>query len=109
MTEAFDLFLSTALAPPQRAPDAAFALRVRALCALDDRLRRQRQAALRLVLVQALALGAVAAGLLLLGRSATIAAFVAGSPALALAGTIAAFALLVIAIAPPRRANGAAL
>src|SRR5687768_14247911 len=108
MTDAFDRFIGAALAPPARDPDALFVLRVRALCALDARLRAERRAVARRIGLQALGLASLAAGLLWFGRATSVAAFFEQSPAIALPGLLAGFALLVGTLAAssavPRRA-----
>jgi polyferredoxin len=105
MTDDFDRMLGAALAPPVRDPDAAFAMRVRALCILDAKLVRERRAALRLLFVQLLALIAVGAGLAWLGRAPAIADLASASPALVMTVLLAGFALLVIVMAAPSRSG----
>jgi hypothetical protein len=104
MTDPFDTFLGAALAPPSRDADALFVMRVRALVALDARLRAERRGVVRKILLQALGLASVAAGLAWLGRAGSVAAFVDASPAVALAALIAAFALLVLTLSGSARA-----
>lgn len=101
MTGDFDAFLGRALAPPERDPDAEFVLRVRALCALDARLRGERRALVRTGLTQGLGLVALAAGLLWLGRADSVAAFFASSPGIALGAMLAGFVLLVTTMTAP--------
>jgi hypothetical protein len=104
MTDPFDRFLGAALAPPARDPDASFVLRVRALVALDARLRTERNSLVHKILVQALGLASVAAGLAWLGRAGSVAAFFEASPAVALPALLAGFALLVMALPGSARA-----
>lgn len=95
----FEQLLAATLAPPNREPDVEFVLRVRLLCALDGRLRAERQARLGLFGRQALALAAFAAGLIWIGRAAPIEGFTGSSPALALIALLSVFAMLVAALA----------
>jgi hypothetical protein len=96
MADEFDRFLADALAPETRAPDRAFVAHVQARVVLDERLKQQRQAALRSLGVEVLAIIAVAAGLVLLTRAQAVAGFFIDSPAVALAAVMAAFAFLVV-------------
>ncbi len=95
MTDPFDRVLAEALAPPERAADRAFVSRVNMMIALDDAFRAERRATVYAIGIQATALLAVAAGLLLLGRATPVAGFFAESPAVALAVLLSAFGLLV--------------
>lgn len=104
MTDPFDRLLKAALAPPPRDPDALFVMRVRALVALDSRLRAERRALMRSVVLQALGLASVGAGMAWLGRAGSVAAFVDASPAIALAALLAGFALVVVALTGSARA-----
>ncbi|HEX8841032.1 MAG TPA: hypothetical protein VF757_01910 [Sphingomicrobium sp.] len=96
MADEFDRFLSSALAPEEREADRAFVARVQAAVALDAAFHAERRAALRTAAIQTVALFAVAAGLVLLGRAAPVADFFAESPAVVLAALLSGFGLLVI-------------
>lgn len=95
MAEAFDSFLATALAPPERPADREFVSGVHARILLEERLDSERRALLRGLVTQLVALLAVAAAVVVIGRSAAVEDFFARTPALGLAIVIAAFALLV--------------
>jgi hypothetical protein len=95
MTDPFDTFLTEALAPPSRHGDGRFVASVQARIAFEERLRATRRAELRELGLQALALFAVAAGLILLLRSDAIAELAGIAPGLTLLALLCAFALLV--------------
>lgn len=95
MVDAFESLLSEALSPPKRDSDHRFVARVQAHIAIEDRLRAARSAELRELGLQALALFAVAAGLLMLLRSAEVSRIAGQVPGVALLGLLCAFALLV--------------
>lgn len=103
MTDPFDRFLSEALAPPARDSDRGFVARVSAAIALDEAFRAERRATLRALASQALALLAVAAGLLLVGRAAPVADFFAESPWAALATLLSGFGFLIVLFASQTR------
>jgi hypothetical protein len=94
MPDPFDRLLSEALAPSDRPPDRAFVIRVQARIALEERLEAQRRSLASGLAKQLLALGAVAAGFWLLGRSAPVASWFAESPAVGLAVLLTAFGFL---------------
>ena len=106
MADEFDDFLSSAVAPEERAADRAFVARVQAAVALDTAFQAERRAALRTTAIQAVALLAVAAGLVLLGRAAPVADFFAESPAVVLAALLSGFGLLVILFGSQSRHTG---
>ena len=95
MADAFDSFLATALAPAERPADREFVSSVHARIMLEDRLDAERSALVGGLVTQLVALLAVAAAVLVIGRSAAIEDFFARTPALGLAILIAAFGLLV--------------
>ncbi|HEX4762609.1 MAG TPA: hypothetical protein VFU87_07435 [Sphingomicrobium sp.] len=101
MTDDFDRFLREALAPERRDPDRRFVARVQARIALDRYLKAERRGLLRRLGAELLALLAVAAGLLWLGRAAPVAGFFAESPGVALAALLSGFALLVLLVSRP--------
>lgn len=96
MADEFDAFLAHALSPEPRPADRGFIARVNARVALDRRLRAERSAMFRRVGREALALAAIAGGLLWLGRAAPIADFAAESPGAMLALLLSAFAFFVL-------------
>ena len=96
---AFDRFLRDSLSPPEREPDRAFAVRVRAQVLLEERLRRERSESLRQLAWEIVGIFAVAAGFLWLVRSPELSEFVGESPAIALAGLLAAFMLMIAVMA----------
>lgn len=104
MTDEFGRFLEAALAPPDRLPDRKFVARVQAGIALEERLAAQRSALIRDLLVQLIALGAVAVGLWWIGRAAPVASWFSQSPAAGLAILLALFSLLVVLLG--RRPDG---
>jgi hypothetical protein len=95
MTDDFDLFLQQSLAPPQREEDHSFVLRVQAAIGIEEGFRMRRRTALRRFGLELLALAAVTAGLLWVGRAAPIASWVSESPWLAALVLISAFAMLL--------------
>lgn len=107
MADEFDLFLREALAPPARKPDRRFVARVEALVLLEERLQAERSGLFHQFGVQVLAIAAVAAGLLLLGRAPAVAGFVEHSPAIALSALLAGFTLLMLIAAQTGGRNGA--
>jgi hypothetical protein len=99
MDDGFDLFLRDALAPPVRPPDRDFVARVQRKVALDRLWRAQRRAALVRLGQEVLALAAVAAALIWIGRAPPIRGFATASPAAALATALFLFALLLLPLA----------
>ena len=100
MPDEFDLYLREALAPPARKPDRQFVARVETLVVLDERLQAERRGLFHQLGVQVLAIAAVAAGLLLLGRAPAVAGFVEHSQAIALSALLAGFTLLMLVTVP---------
>ena len=96
MADKFDTFLAAALGPEKRPADRSFVALVQARVALDRRLRAERRSLFRRVGMEALALAAIAGGLLWLGRAPQIANFAADSPAAMLAALLSGFACLVL-------------
>jgi cytochrome bd-type quinol oxidase subunit 2 len=96
MSDPFERFLTTALAPEARSPDRLFVVRIQARIALDERLEAQRRGMLRQLAAQVAALLAIAAGMLWLGRAEAVDRFFADSPSLALCALLAIFALLLV-------------
>ena len=96
MADEFDLYLAAALAPAERSPDRRFAERVAARIALEERLGAERRSVARELTAEVVAIAAVAAGLLWLGRAAPVAGFFAESPAAALTCLLTGFGLLVV-------------
>jgi hypothetical protein len=99
MADEFNLFLREALAPPARGPDRQFVARVETRIALDERLQAERGGLLRQLGMEVLALAAIAAGLLWLGRAPAVAEFVEHSPAIALSALLAGFTLMILVVA----------
>jgi hypothetical protein len=102
MTDPFDSFLAAALAPPNRSPDRQFVGQVQARIALEDRLRAVRRAGLRRFAREALALFAVAGGLLTFLRSEAVATLAGQLPGVTLLRLLAAFGLLDPLLIEPR-------
>jgi hypothetical protein len=95
MADEFDLFLGSALAPPEREPDRQFVARVQARIVLEERLAAQERALLGSLLRELLAVAAVAGALWWISRSEAVAGRVAESPAAALAILLALFMFVV--------------
>lgn len=95
MTDAFDLFLSDALKPPEREPDRAFVSAVQARIAIERRLAVERSALLSKLLIQLIAMGAVAAAVGWIARAPEVAALAGESPHMARAILLVGFGLLV--------------
>lgn len=105
--EQFDALLASALAPPERPGDRRFVARVQARIELEDRLDAQRRLLVGGLVKQILALLAIAAGAVWLGRAASVANFFAQSPATGLAVLLTIFAFLALVVVP--RGAGPAL
>lgn len=101
MADDFDSFLAAALAPEKRDPDRGFTLKVNARIALENRLQAQRKAMMRELGLQAVAVLAVAGGLIWLLRADLFSDLAAVSPPLTLAVLLAIFGLLVALVARP--------
>lgn len=101
MTDPFDAFLAAALEPPSRDPDRIFVAKVQARNALEERLRATRNAELRALGLQALAVFAVAGALLLLLRSHDVARLAEQLPGMTLIALLCAFGLLVPLLSAP--------
>src|SRR3954463_5266069 len=98
MADEFDTFLRDALAPPERGPDRGFVARVQTHITLEERLRAERHAVLRQLGMQELAITAVAAGLLWLGRAPAVADFFERRPEIALPALLVGFTLLILLV-----------
>lgn len=96
----FDVFLATALAPPDREEDHAFVARVQQRIRIDQALRVARAATFERLTVEIAALAAVAAALVWFTGSAHVSAIAAESPAPVLGGLIVLFMSLVWLMAP---------
>ena len=86
MSDDFDSFLASALAPPERPEDLEFARRVQMRARLDAIERATRKGALQKLLVQLLSLAALAGGLALASRSGAVIQLAESAPHLLLAG-----------------------
>lgn len=95
MADAFDRFLESGLAPPERDPDRHFVARVQAMIALEERMAAQRRSIAGALLRQLLGLLAVGAAAIWIGRAAPVASWFDQSPAAALAVLLIAFGSLV--------------
>lgn len=104
MAEDFDRLLASALTPPERIPDRRFVAGVQARIALEEQLAQDRRSVWTAFWKQFLGVGAVAAGLGVVSRTAPVAGLAEEFPALALASLLAAFAfvLLVVSRASPQ-------
>lgn len=99
MDDRFDEFLRTSLAPPERPADRAYALRVQARIALEEKWEIARRAALTRLAWDLAAVATVAAALLAISRAPAVAEFVTRAPAVALAIALAAFAMFILPLA----------
>ena len=104
MTDPFDTLLAETLAPPERAPDHAFAARVGAAVAAAERMRAWRRRTIRAATSEALVLAALASGALALARLPGFEAAVSASP---LVLPVAAGAVLLAWLALSPRKPGA--
>ena len=95
MADAFDRFLESGLAPPERDPDRQFVARVQAVIALDERLAAQRRSMAGALARQLLGVIAVGGAAILIGRAAPVASWFEQSPAIALAALLIGFGSLV--------------
>ena len=95
MADEFDIFLEGALAPEERDEDHKFVARVQAAIRIEERLKLERRAMLRNLALQLLALAAVAAAALWIGRAPAVAAITADSPWLAALILLTVFGVLV--------------
>src|SRR4051812_45545520 len=105
MPDQFDAFLTQALTPPKRDPDRQFVARVQARIAIDARLEAERRGILRGFGTQLLALIAVAAAVVGVGRAEPISRFAADSPVVVLCGLLAVFTLTVLLFISQSRAE----
>jgi hypothetical protein len=95
MADEFDRFLHEAVAPEERHEDHRFVARVQAAIRIDERLNLERRGMVRSLVLQLVALAAVAAAMLSVGRAPAIAAIVSESPWLATLILLTGFAVLV--------------
>ena len=95
MSDEFDRFLASALAPQERAPDRGFRARVEAAIALEEQFSAQRRTLIANFAEQLLGMFAVALGVWWVGRAAPVSNWFAESPALGLAILVTAFVCLV--------------
>jgi hypothetical protein len=95
MTDDFDRFLASALAPAGREPDRRFVRLVQARIALEERLAAERHSLTLDLLKQLAGLLAIAAAIFCITRSAPVVDLFAEAPALVLAVLLTAFALLI--------------
>ena len=95
MSDKFDRFLVSSLAPAEREPDRRFVATVQARILLDERLARERGALLANLAKQLFALFALAAGVWVITRAAPVASWFGEAPAMALAALVSAFAFFV--------------
>ena len=95
MDDDFDRMLKSALVPGAGDEDQAFVARVTAAIRLDEQLRSARRAILRSLGIKLLALGAVAAALLWIGRAPSVRDFASESPSLLTAILVIAFGALI--------------
>jgi cytochrome bd-type quinol oxidase subunit 2 len=96
MSDEFDTFLKDALAAEERSPDRRFVTRVQTAVAIEEHLREQRRAMVRQLAMQLVAVAAVAAGLVWLGRAESVDRFFGESPWTALCALLSLFALLLV-------------
>lgn len=95
--------IRAALAPPRRAPDRGFVLKVTARLRFEQQARLLRRAALRQIVAQGLALAATAAGLWWIWQAPDLARIAAESPDLALVAIGAVLSATTLLIAASRR------
>lgn len=102
MTDEFERFLASSLAPPDRLPDRSFVAAVHVRIEVERLLKRQRCQLAASLGSQLIALFAVAAGVWWLARAAPIAALLSQFSTVALLVLLIAFGLLVALLARSR-------
>jgi hypothetical protein len=102
MADAFDQFLTGALAPAARQPDRQFVRSLQARIALEEQRASERRSLAASFLKQLAALAAVAAAVIWFARHAAVADWLAQSPAVALTILVVAFSfvLALVSIRP---------
>lgn len=106
MADEFDAFLREALAPPPGHEDHLFVARVQVAIRLDEQLRAEASSMVRSLLLQLLALAAVAAALLLVGRAPAVAALAGESPWMVALILVVGFSLLLVLMTARVRSVG---
>lgn len=106
MADEFNAFLREALAPPPGDEDHLFVARVHGAVRLEEQLRAERSGIVRSLLLQLLALAAVAAALLLVGRAPAGAALAGESPWMVALILVAGFSLLLVLMTARVRSVG---
>jgi hypothetical protein len=106
MADEFDLFLEEALAPEKRDEDHRFVARVQAAIRIEERLKLERRSMVRNLILQLVALSAVAAAVLLgFARAPVAASLATESPWLAVLILMAGFGLLIALLSGRGAAN----
>lgn len=95
MADEFDRFLQEALAPEGQGEDHRFVARVQAAVRIEERLKLERRGMVRNLILQLVALAAVAAAAMAIGRAPAVAAMASESPWLAALILLTGFAVLV--------------
>jgi hypothetical protein len=107
MADDFDCFLASSLAPPNRLPDRRFVAAVQTRIIVEKRLAQERRALIEGLVKQLVAVAAVGAAVLSIGRAPSVAAFLTDSPALAVLILLAGFSLLVALLSSRAGADSA--
>lgn len=105
MSDEFDRFLASSLAPPARMPDRRFVSGVQAAIALDERLAAERRAVAGGLLKQLAALLSISAAIWIIGQAPPISPSFAQSPGFALVSVLVAV-VCVVALISSRPAAG---
>ena len=100
MTDPFEARLAATLAPPEREPDRAFVLQVRANVLLAERLEASRKALVRRLIGQFAAVAAVAAAVALVGLSPPVARLAAESGPGTLLALLLSFSFVALLLVP---------
>ena len=111
MTDPFEAKLAAMLAPPEREPDRAFVMQVRANIVLAERLEARRKALVQRLLGQLAAIAAIAAAVTLVGLSPEVARVAAESGPGTLLALLVSFSFVAVLLVPAmsRRAGQPAL
>jgi len=95
MADEFDRFLEQALSPEERDEDHLFVARVQAAIRIEERLKLERRAMVRHLALELVALAAVAAAAMWVGRAPAVAAMMTDSPWHAALILLTGFGILV--------------
>jgi hypothetical protein len=95
MSDDFERFLASALAPPERMPDRRFVSAVQAAIVLEERLAAERRALAAGLLKQLAALLSISAAVWLVGRAPLVSSLFAETPGFVLVAVLIAFACAI--------------